>query len=184
MNQKETAKILAVLAAAYPKFEVDETKLRVWHEMLGDMEYEVVAVAVKKCMLEKTFAPSIAEVRQEVVKIMNPNRLTSAEAWGEVEYAIKRYGATAAYDGTSYKDVLSPLTLRVVKLMGWVDMCRAENTAVIRGQFIKLYEQSYAQETEELLLPEKLKETIQQISPPKKQRLLPDPHIPRSIVHC
>lgn len=183
MNQKETAKLLAVLAAAYTKFEVDETKMRVWHEMLGDMDYEVVSVAAKKCILEKTFAPSIAEIRQEVVKIMNPNRLSGAEAWGEVEYTMKKYGATASVDGTSYKDVLSPLVLRTVRYMGWRDMCMSDNINVVRGQFLKLYEQLYSQETEELLLPENIRVALQKISPPKNDRLLADPYIKKRIVH-
>ena len=36
MTKAEVAKILTVLAAVYPKFEVDDLKVQVWHEMLGD----------------------------------------------------------------------------------------------------------------------------------------------------
>jgi len=57
MTKAEIAKILAVLAASYPKFEVDDLKVQVWYEMLGDLDYATANMAVKKLILENTFAP-------------------------------------------------------------------------------------------------------------------------------
>ena len=64
MTKAEVAKILTVLAAVYPKFEVDDLKVQVWHEMLGDLDYATANMAIKKLILESTFAPAIAEVRK------------------------------------------------------------------------------------------------------------------------
>ena len=92
MTKGETAKLLAVLAAAFPRFEVDDLKVQVWHEMLGDLDYSLASLAIKKLILESTFAPAIAEVRKAVAEILNPEGMTAAEAWGEVERAIRIYG--------------------------------------------------------------------------------------------
>ena len=74
------------------RFEVDDLKVRVWHEMLGDLDYAVASMAVKKIIMQNTFAPAIAEVRKAATEIMSPEQVTGSEAWGEVTRAIRHYG--------------------------------------------------------------------------------------------
>jgi hypothetical protein len=85
MDKLESGKIMAALAAAYPRFVADEsTHAVLWHEMLSDLDYSVVSLAVKQCILLNTFPPAISEVRKAAVRIMYPQRSTAAEAWEEV----------------------------------------------------------------------------------------------------
>ena len=76
MTKGEVAKLLAVLAAAYPKFEVNDVKVQVWYEMLGDLEYSVVNIATKKLIMQNTFPPAIAEVVKLPLKYL-PRGLTA-----------------------------------------------------------------------------------------------------------
>jgi len=161
MTKIETAKLLAVLAAAFPRFDVDDLKVRVWHEMLGDLDYVTANIAAKKLILENTFAPSIAEVRKAVMEILNPDGMTAAEAWGEVERAVRTYGY---YRETEALESMSPSVAKVVKYIGWQNICLNEEPGVVRGQFLKMYTQVAEREQKELLLPADLRQGIQRLA--------------------
>ena len=161
MTKAEVAKILTVLAAAYPKFEVDDLKVRVWHEMLGDLDYATANMAVKKLILENTFPPSIAEVRKAAMEILNPEVMTAAEAWGEVERAIRIYGY---YRETEALESMSPSVAKVVEYIGWQNICLNEEPGVIRGQFLKMYQQVRERDRREMLLPADLRQGIQRLA--------------------
>ncbi len=161
MTKGEVAKLLVVLAASYPKFEVDDLKVQVWHEMLGDLDYSLANLAIKKLILESTFPPSIAEVRKAAMEILNPDVMTAADAWGEVVQAIRRYGYYRAEEALAS---MSPETARVVRSIGWQEICMSEEPGVIRGQFLKMYQQVAEREQKEKLLPQGLREDIQRIA--------------------
>ncbi len=159
MTKAETAKILAVLAAAYPRFSVDELKLTVWHEMLEDLDYPLLALAIKHCILQQTFAPSIAEVRSTAVELMYPHRKGAADAWAEVAAAVKKYGIHQC----GFTAGMSPLLKRAVDALGWHTICLTTKPDIMRSQFMKIYEEMHEQETKDLLLPPDLKKQVQAI---------------------
>ncbi len=161
MTKIETAKLLAVLAAAFPRFEVDDMKVQVWYEMLGDLDYVTANMAVKKLILENTFAPSIAEVRKAAMEILNPDVMTAAEAWGEVERAVRTYGY---YRGTEALASLPPRVAKVVRQFGWREICLNEEPGVVRGQFLKMYQQVQERDHREMLLPADLRQGIQRLA--------------------
>jgi hypothetical protein len=161
MTKGETAKLLAVLAAAFPRFEVDDLKVQVWHEMIGDLDYGIASLAIKKLILESTFPPSIAEVRKAAVEIQTPEQTNGAQAWGEVIKAIRNYGH---YREEEALGSLSPRTAYVVKCMGWREICMAEELGVIRGHFLKMYQQVAEREQKEQLLPPAMRREIKQIA--------------------
>jgi len=163
MTKGEVAKLLAVLAAAYPKFEVNDVKVQVWHEMLGDLDYAVANMAVKKLIMQNTFPPAIAEVRKAAAELTNPENLTSSEAWGEVTSAIRNYGYYREGEALAS---MSPTTAQVVRYMGWREICMSEDkdTGVVRGQFLKMYEQTANREQEKKLLPPAMQDEIKQLS--------------------
>ena len=157
MTKEQMSKLLAVLAAAYPRFEPDEFTLAIWYEMLGDLEYSVTSLAVKQCLLQSTFPPSISEIRKAAVKIMYPAKRTAAEAWEEVNRALDKFGY---YRQQEAMDSLSPLPARVVRMIGFGKMCLSENLGVERGQFCRMYDEMESQAGEEILLPDKMRAQI------------------------
>ena len=161
MVKSDVAKILAVIAAAYPRFEVNELTVQVWHEMLKDIEYSIAQLAIKKLILESTFPPAIAEVRKAVVSITTPGVASGVEAWGEVTKAIKNYGFYRQEDALAS---MSETTAKVVRYIGWQDICMAEEAGVIRGQFLKMYEQLASKENTTKLLPVEMQEQIIMLS--------------------
>ena len=170
MTKKEMAQLLAVLAASYPRFEVDDLKVRAWHEMLGDIDYAVASMAVKKLIMQNTFAPAIAEVRKAAMEIMRPEQVTGSEAWGEITRAIRNYGY---YREAEALASMSPTTARVVRHMGWRDICVSEEpTGVLRGQFLRMYGQVADREQEQQLLPAGMREQISKLADGKDLRLI------------
>ncbi len=169
MTKGETAKLLAVLAAAFPRFEVDDLKVQVWHEMLGDLDYDVANIAIKKIIILNTFPPAIAEVRRATAELMNPDRVTKPEAWGEVIRAIRDYGY---YREKEAMASMSPITAQVVRYLGWREICLSEEPEILRAHFLKMYEQVAAREQEKQLLSPTMQTEIKKIAKKYDLRLI------------
>lgn len=95
MTRDETIKILMVVQAAYPNYKPrDKTvAVNVWSEMLADIPYEQVSMAVKAYIQsdKNGFAPSIGEVREKVKNIFaEEDELNETAAWSLVLKAIRR----------------------------------------------------------------------------------------------
>lgn len=171
MTKEEMGKIIAVLAAAYPRFEPDELTLNVWFDLLGDLDYVVLQLSVKTCMINNTFPPSIAEVRKAAIRIISPDRKSVAEAWEEVNMALDRFGY---YRQVEAIESLSPASARAVRAIGFNNLCLTKNVGVERGQFMKIYEQLGNREQEDILLPDKMRAQIAYVAGrlclPEKER--------------
>lgn len=177
MTERDVIKLFAILTAAYPKFDTfnnPETArpiISLWAEMLSDIPYEVAEAAVKKFILESPYPPTIADIRKQVAEIMQDpaDNIDAATAWGEVVKALNHYGYYRPEEALAS---MSPRTAKIVRLMGWQNICMSEDPAVIRGQFIKMYEIYTQREKQEALLLQKLKQTIQQIAGGKRLELI------------
>lgn len=176
MKMSEVAKILAVVAAAYPeKLKVDDFLIRTWHSFLQDLDYEVVSTAVKKHILNSPFVPTISDIRKQAVDIITPKseKLDAGEAWGEVVKAIKTYGV---YEPSKAFESMSERSARAARYMGWQELCmmEVEKMGVARGQFIKIYDSLKTQEDRENLLPQSIKEKMINLSEKFNMGAIPD----------
>lgn len=163
MKIGETAKLLAVIAAAYPeKFTINDVKVNLWHNLLKDISYEVANIAIQKHILESPFVPTIADIRKAATEIMTPEeqKIDAATAWGEVTRAISIYGFYRPEEALAS---MSPITARVVRFMNWQELCLSENQGVTRGQFIKMFESVSKRESQDKLLPPAIKQQIAEI---------------------
>lgn len=71
MNKKEAARILAILRQVYPNTKsIDnaEATARAWEMCLGEFSSESVMKAAMLHMKTKKFFPSIAEIRDNIVR--------------------------------------------------------------------------------------------------------------------
>ena len=164
MKKKEVIKLLGIIAAAYPNMkEVDEVTVAIWYECLKDVDVKPAQAAVKKHILESIFPPSIADIRKQVVAVTMPEgqKLDGATAWGEVVSAIKNYGIYREKEALAS---MSETTRKVVKYMGWREICLSENPGVVRGQFLKMYDAITQREKQNQLLPETFRQEIKQIT--------------------
>lgn len=171
MKKTETVQLLAVINAAFPNMQVTEAMVNLWHELLGDIDFNLAKAAVKKLLLESPYPPTIADIRKQAVEIATPpeDRIDAAEAWGEVLRAIRFYGY---YRQEEALESMSPRTAKVVRYMGWQEICLSEEPSVIRGQFLKMYNIVAEREKQERLLPVALKEEIQKLADKMSMKML------------
>ena len=160
MVKKELVMILAILKETFKDFQVTETKINIWYDLLKDLDFKITQIAIEKLISESTFPPTIADIRKQVIEIIHPV-IDAAEAYGEVRKAIKEYGYDNAYEALKS---MSPLTRKVCEYIGWQNICLSEEPSVVRGQFLRMYEQLREKEQKEMLLPEGLKEQIKALA--------------------
>ena len=169
MIKTEVIKLLTIITAAHPKFEVNKAMIELWHELLGDIDYEIAELAVETLLMQESYIPTIADIRKQAVKITCGREVLSAgEAWAEIKRAVSRYGYVRPDEA---REALGPTLWQSVQYMGgWQELCHStEPEGVLRGHFIKLYEQQAQRLKEDMLLPTAVKQLISGIT--KKMEL-------------
>lgn len=165
MTRDETIKILMVIQAAYPNYKPQDktVAVNVWSEMLADIPYEQVSMAVKAYIQsdKNGFAPSIGEVREKVKSIFaEEDELNETAAWSLVLKAIRR--------STYYSDEefakLPPVIQRAVasprQLREWATLedVDGKTITVIQSNFQRTFRAEQKREREQnKLSPDVLK---------------------------
>ena len=172
MKKSETAQILALIGAAYSRFDVpqkkDSLKFMTWHKMLKDFDFQLTQTAVEKLIAECKFPPSIADIREQVADVKNfsKNRLTAGEAW---EKAIKAVNKFSSHRGYGYKtdpeviDQLPDLVVKTAEMIGWNKIGKAKAEGVVRGQFMKMYKQVQDRDKKESVLPSSVRDKMEKL---------------------
>jgi hypothetical protein len=163
MTKAEVTKLLTITAAMYPKFEISNIKIELWADLIGDIPFKVAQAALKKVMMTSEFPPTVAEIRKAAAEITTPKNevMDAGQAWGEVQRALKKWGWPEPEKAMA---MMSPLTQQVVKQISWREICMCEETGVIRGQFMKMYNAMQTRKEQDKLLPENFKNQIQLIA--------------------
>lgn len=135
MTKADVAKLLGMISAAFPTMRPPtEEMVEVWHALIGDIPINVGIEAVKRCLMQSRFTPTVAEIREAYAKVAFPDLLSADEALAEVNTAINRHGNSAEVCKS-----VSPLSAHVVRQIGLWDMCFSDNTAAINADFRRLY---------------------------------------------
>lgn len=68
----ETARVLAVIAAVHPGFTVSPFQQKIWHELLEDLDYPDVSLALKEILRESPYVPTPAALieKARVVRLL------------------------------------------------------------------------------------------------------------------
>jgi len=143
VKESEMLKILAIVKTAYPRFDDfrDQKRLeeanRLWYRHFKTFDYKVIEKAVDKYIATGQFPPTIAEIREIALKLINPYP-GAAVAWSEVKRAISSYGF---YQAEAAMNSMSKLTREAVKQIGgWGEICMAKDETILMNQFNKAYE--------------------------------------------
>lgn len=62
MTKSETGKLLAIVAATYQNFTVNEFKQNVWFELLQDINYKHAQTALMETLRTSKYPPTPAEI--------------------------------------------------------------------------------------------------------------------------
>jgi hypothetical protein len=162
VTDKETAKLLGIIAISYQNFKLDKEVIAVWHEMIGDLDFTLAQMAVKKLISESPFPPTIHDIRRRAMEAQFPDLPTPAEAWGIVNRAMRKHGR---YDAERGLDGLPHIVREAAECIGFREMCESEDPdGVLRGQFMKVYEQVLNRRKGEHILPLPLQNQIKALA--------------------
>jgi len=158
LNKSEVAKLLAFVTALYPNIDVKRGTVEAWHEMVGDLPYNVVKNAMKKVLAEQHIPclPAAGKIREAAAQITHPRVLSSAEAWGQVMAAVQKYGYYQAVEGMQ---ALNPVVRQTVKAFGgFTEICLTENIDATRAHFLKMYEQYAMRKIATAVMPDSVRQ--------------------------
>lgn len=160
MTPKETAQILGIVAIAYQNFVLDKPKISVWHELIGDLDFNLAQMAVKKLISESPYPPTVHDIRRRAAEIIQPQLPDAAEAWGIVKANIRKYGR---YHVTEGIEALPEPVKTTVRYFGYIELCEGDPD-IIRAQFMRMYDQVANRLKNEQLLPLPLREQIKALA--------------------
>lgn len=161
-SKTEIIGVMRLLNQAYQsKQEITDELIDLWVAILGQHECNVLKAACIKLISENKFAPTIADINEQVKKLAMLTQPTAAEAWGLVRQSIKDYGY---YEVSKGMECLPALVRHVVGLIGYTEICQSDKPGVVRRQFMDMYEQTLTREVEQRFLPAGVSEVAKQLA--------------------
>ena len=106
MTESETIKVVTIIVMSYPSSEKfkDETTLKgmvaVWKNIFKDDDAKLVEFAVQKHISVNKWPPSIAEIREQMVKLQRPDIIPPDVAWTAVSDLL--YAESEFFSGNLY----------------------------------------------------------------------------------
>lgn len=119
-------------------FLPDEDSVKIWFQMLKDLDYPVTSAAIQKYMLTNKFPPTIADIREMSSEVQNGEIPEWGEGWEQVLKAIRNYGTYRIPEAMASFD---PITKKCVERLGLRNICMSENINIDRANFRMMYEQ-------------------------------------------
>lgn len=94
MTAKEFGFLADAIKTYFPRDNVlpTENAMRLWYSELKDIPYQLAHTALRKYVYTNKFAPTIADIREQVAELNNQNEeeLNETAAWSLVLKAIRR----------------------------------------------------------------------------------------------
>lgn len=170
MTRNEIVYIMSILKIAYPRFYANMTKeeaeqtVNLWAVMFEKDNARIVTEAVKSMIVTLKFPPTIADIKEKVNLITQPQGMTEMEAWNLVLHGIKdsSYNAQKWFD--SYPEVIQKVIGSPTQLREWGLMDATAVSSVVQSNFMRSYSAKVRQEREYTMLPESTKALIDSIS--------------------
>ncbi len=155
MNEKEALNLLGLTLANFPNMQEKDMRptANLWAKMLSDVPYKTAEQALLYVLSTAKFFPTIAEIREAVVKISTPELPAPMEAWAIGRKIAKRYSPARMMEG-DYKKAAAEcpsIIWQVIQYIGWRDFCFFGDD-YMRSRFIKAYEIEVKREQERMRL--------------------------------
>lgn len=162
MDKKEFAIFVSALKTYYPRETLLPTNAacELWYRQLSDLDYNVAMAGLIKWVLTNKWSPSIADIREMAVTVVEGDTPDYGEAWGEVQRAIRRYGSFRPEEALNS---MSNLTRMAAERIGFINLCMSENPVADRAQFEKVYKSLVEREKKDKQLTQNLRERIAMI---------------------
>lgn len=152
MRLQDTARLMAMLAAAHPNHPVSAETVQTYHAIIGHLTPEQATAAVHRSLSEHEFFP-VPAVLLKFARSADPNELTPQQAWLEVMDRVEHWGQKpAGWQGTfragigfvdaEPKPFSNESVERAMNVIGYQALCEMteEDKPTIRAQLLKAYD--------------------------------------------
>lgn len=165
MSRVEFLKVMAALTAGTGKDITADAK-EVYFDCLGDLTVDVFGVAAKRVLMEHRWAtfPSIAELREAAAETMQGavKELSSGEAWALAWRAVGNIDPEVSGSFARAVEGFPIIVVEAMKTYGINALCYGdEPVGVVRGQFLKIFDQLAARDRRKALMPVPLAQAIE-----------------------
>ena len=144
VSKPQILQLLKLINTNYPnnKYEVTDGLVNTWQALLGHYDFTAIQAATMKTFGTCKFPPVAADIIGELKGLMALGLPSKGEAW-EIACDAVAYCGLARYEkGERVLTDRSPLVLEAVKQLGGLQAIdEANNAEVIRGQFMRIYEE-------------------------------------------
>ena len=167
MTREETVKIIRIMVDSYPNYkpnDISET-VDVWHMMLSDYDYNLVAMALKAYILSDTsgFAPSIGQLVDKMKSITSPQELNEMEAWALVCDALSNCGYNYAEEYAKLPPLVQKAVGLPTQLQTWA-LTENLNKDVVGSNFMRCYRIEVERQKEISKMPQNIREMLENTS--------------------
>lgn len=182
MTKLEFLPIMAYIGAGIGK-RLEEASMDVYYDLLGDLPKDVLQTAAKRVCLEHKWAtfPSVAELREAAAETIRGEKksLSAAEAWELAWNATKKIDLEIEGSFDRACANVPPLVIEAMRSFGLAALIYGEEpVGVVRGQFMKIFEQISARDHRLTLLPQSVKASIEKIGRDHQQL----PSVPLKLI--
>lgn len=152
---------------SYPNYkpnDISET-VDVWHMMLSDYDYNLVAMALKAYILSDTsgFAPSIGQLVDKMKSIISQQELNEMEAWALVCDALQNSGYNYAEEYAKLPTLVQKAVGLPTQLQAWA-LTENLNKDVVGSNFMRCYRIEVERQKEISKMPQNIRELLENIS--------------------
>lgn len=168
MTRDECKKIIAVIAATYPKFEYDDPVLTVdsWYFFLKEYSYEDICMAMKIFVTTENspYFPSPSQLIGQINKVKSLTNPQEVDVWREVRPAIRN----GLYHFEEEFNKLSPMAKKMVgdpaQLREWAMLPSEDIDTVVQSNFKKRYETMTKRDAELNSMPTEVKKMLSAVN--------------------
>lgn len=180
MDNKQLAQVFGAMRFIYPKYfatlNEDDLKglINAWAVFFADDDAVVFTKAMRICACTNTFFPSIADVKEQIVKLTQPAVMSEQEAWSTVREVL---GYGASNTEKAWNDLPEPIQKAVGSpsmLRQWALMNEDTVDSVIASNFQRSYKTIAKRESELRLLPSDIRSEIKALADKRSANALPE----------
>lgn len=173
MTAKEFGFLADAIKTYFPRDNVlpTENAMRLWYEELKDIPYQLAHLALQKYVCTNKFAPTIADIREQVAELNNQNEeeLNETAAWSIAWKAICNSGyheeeEFAKLPPVIQRTVHSPAQLREWALLENID---GKTITVLQSDFQRAFRVEQQRERERSKLSPGVLKLMRPINNPK-----------------
>lgn len=164
MTRKEFAEIVTFLAACYPSANITEITLNIYYEKLKDIDSDVMKTVVSVIVEKSKFYPSIAEIREEYLRLKAPELNENAvyKAVKIIKTALRDYGRQYCLEALEYIKSQDELLYIIVKDIGFINICNSD-MKMYSAEIERVYKRALTDTKEKNLLTNNTKKLVTQI---------------------